>query len=109
MHKNALTRMPVHLARPKPDSLPLKHKFRVPRADSLPVRPARTTEERRRACVSSLQSEDEQHGLIALIAQLRCQRQSTFADIADAGKDGDVLFAIDLEGHGRCVEARPDI
>src|SRR5215472_4319685 len=67
-------------------------------------------EENRRAVVARhLQSEDEQHRLIALIAQLRCQGESTFADVADAGKNGDVLLTTGLEGHGRRVEACPDI
>ena len=40
-----------------------------------------------------LQSEHEQHGLIALFAQFRREIVAALGDVTDAGQDGDVLLA----------------
>src|SRR5262245_59493464 len=53
--------------------------------------------------------EHKQHRLVALLLQLRRERMLADRDAAQAREDRDILLAIDLEGHRRCIEANADI
>src|SRR5262249_11491218 len=57
----------------------------------------------------SLQREHEQKRLVALLPELRNELVLAAGTRAQAGQNRDILLAVDLERHGRRIEAGADI
>src|SRR5258707_2424942 len=57
----------------------------------------------------SSKPEHEQHGLVALLLELRAVDVLADGDPAQAGQDRHILLAADLEGHRRRIKTDPDI
>src|SRR5690349_19832032 len=57
----------------------------------------------------SSQPENEQHGLVALLPELRREAQPSLRDRAQAGHDRDILLAVDLERHRWRIEPGSDV
>src|SRR5437667_11882108 len=79
-------------------TLPRGHGARVQRVRLCPPYRALAT---RTSIKTSLEPEHEQHGLVALLLELRNELMLAARDRAQAREDRDVLLAVDLERHRR--------